>query len=550
MLPFWLRSDVQSTFREVGGLSLGQKSEALFARRLHAINSDAMCYARGPLEEEPTKNRVILGGETRPVTEYIEPLCRGFAEGYRFVIRRRRAILDEWLPQFAGLPVRYLFRPTVVYFWLLRDSLSPELLRCGTSFSLNLEKLARAYLGGPAAPPAWPLLDAEREQLCGLDIPFFGTACDRRDLHRGVSEPVRDFLVATGLEESRWIIERLSEEDLAFQCDMIRGTLRAAGQMRAHTEAQNDVVFSDAATPPAPPRDEGQAPLDQALLAREIEHVHEILVQTALDAPDGSLDWLAIRMDPRSEHFDFGSVGDDLYNGRAGIALFFAAADHVKKVRANRETVERIIDPLVKDAEKHLQGVSGSGSCLRMGGLAGLGGIITAFHHLGRFYAEERFAKLAYALAETVTEEALARHDESDVLNGAAGTLLALSALHAGAPETRLLERARLCLQLHPRAAGARARGRSGLGRHGTLSSDGFGARRRRRCHGSGTVFSSSPAMSPAELPQSEHCSTNARCSTPPLQTGRIIGGTTRTATTVDPRRSRTGGAPAHRESR
>ena len=158
MLPFWLRSDVQSTFREVGGLSLGQKPEALFARRLRNINSDAMCYAREALEEEPTKNRVILGGETRPVTEYIEPLCRGFAEGYRFVVRQRRAIFDEWLPHFAGLPVRYLFRPTVVYFWLPRDSLSPELLRCGMSFSLNLEKLSRAYLGGPAVPPAWPLL--------------------------------------------------------------------------------------------------------------------------------------------------------------------------------------------------------------------------------------------------------------------------------------------------------------------------------------------------------------------------------------------------------
>ncbi len=141
----------------------------------------------------------------------------------------------------------------------------------------------------------------------------------------------------------------------------------------------------------------------------------ELLIQRAVPLAGGGLGWVAPHDRPASGLWQHGLVGDDLYAGRAGIALFLAGLH-----RATGEERWRVL------------------------ALAGLtGGDDPATDPGGRIYALTLAAALLDAPA--LLDDALALAGESvalaqaGVLDGQAGMLLGLLALHRRTGDARLL---------------------------------------------------------------------------------------------------------------
>lgn len=141
----------------------------------------------------------------------------------------------------------------------------------------------------------------------------------------------------------------------------------------------------------------------------------------------------------------------DLYGGDTGLALFWAAMahsfpaqreEHVARSLAALQPARRLLAEWISDPER----VEVSG--VPLGGLCGLGGAIYAFTCAGVLLARPDLLAEAMASAALLTPERLRRDPRLDLVEGTAGTLLALVALH------RTLVRQRSSLDLRSIALG------------------------------------------------------------------------------------------------
>jgi class II lanthipeptide synthase len=172
-------------------------------------------------------------------------------------------------------------------------------------------------------------------------------------------------------------------------------------------------------------------------------------------AQDGSVTWIRPGSPGRGEPVGLRvRVDPYLYDGSAGIALFFAALARVEGGGDHRERSLQAIAPvrrrlagLVADPE-HAARLERVG----IGGMVGLGSLIYAFLRIGTLLGETDLVGEARDLLNLLTPDRIARDESCDVLYGGAGAILALLALHEAAPAPALdgrspLEIARACAQ-------------------------------------------------------------------------------------------------------
>lgn len=176
------------------------------------------------------------------------------------------------------------------------------------------------------------------------------------------------------------------------------------------------------------------APETVAWLAEAISLENQIFRQ-ARRAPNGEVVWLRPRSS-RSEVTQPVRLGSHLYDGITGLTLFLAAMEHVQPREGRRSSIlsaltslrhhlkERIAQPEAARQHRH-----------PLGCFAGLGGYLYGFALIGRWLGEPELIAEAAEIATLITPDQIAADEALDVMNGCAGTGLALLALDRIAPD-------------------------------------------------------------------------------------------------------------------
>ena len=154
----------------------------------------------------------------------------------------------------------------------------------------------------------------------------------------------------------------------------------------------------------------------------------------------GDVAWLLTPSAPMDPH---------LYSGSTGIAWFLAALDHMRGTDDNRELITGATMPLRRRI-RELAADPARASCIRMpiGGLVGIGAWIYGLVRIGRWIGDDALVTDAHTATALLTLDRVANDEQFDVTRGAAGTVMALVALHdaGGAPyPDRPLELAMAC---------------------------------------------------------------------------------------------------------
>lgn len=434
MLPRWITRGPDRRAVEIGGLSGPAKDHEYVRTGWKNLNTDDMIRKKKRFSPPPDNNLVMFEDEHRPVTEYRESLIEGFTQGYRTLLDRRESLLEDWLPAFRDRILRFIFRNTRAYFSLLNDSLTPDFLRDGVRFEINLEKLLAGFLGEDEKPPAWVLHRAELDQLKHLDVPLFGATAEKTELSEGVDQPVPNFLAESGLEHSRRTIENMDEADCDFQVRIIRGCLKSLGVNRGN---QGD--------DPTEPNGERRTDETEIDFMEEAKRIRRRILGQVIEDPDGSPQWLTTVLDAEGDRARFRPVDDSLYGGKAGIALFLAADDYVRGVEENRDCVETILEPHFGRIRRWLDRDGSEKIPYGMGGFNGFGSNLYLLTQLGTFYRNDEYYTLALELCQNLTPDRIRRDDTYDLMAGTAGTLRALLSLYEVTESPELLETARLC---------------------------------------------------------------------------------------------------------
>jgi lantibiotic modifying enzyme len=358
---------------------------------------------------------------------------------------------DGPLAPFRRGQVRVAPRPTAAYLRLGDHLRHPAFLSDGVDFSLEMERLAATYLHRPDRLHLSPLLAGERQAVAQADVPIFSARIGEPDLNgEGCSVPdcltwppftladaitqaqqqglIRESLDATALTaddtddadgagKSLGYLGYLrldKESSLAFlEVARFLGDLlmRRAVPSRSSTSWRSRTSVTT-----QPPPGGGQEkslnapgsgpPPGGSFSTPEQLRTSEIHADPTNPGHPRPLSWLAPQFQHKSGLYQHGLVGDDLYAGRAGIALFLAGL-----YRVTRE---------------------GKWRDLALAGLAAAdeapidaGGHIYAFSLAGMWLDAPDLLVQAQALAKQGGDVAPA-----GLLDGQAGMILGLLALH------------------------------------------------------------------------------------------------------------------------
>ena len=385
--------------------------------------TDTMRFTRKRVLIPGGVNRPLLNGVEVDALEYADAIAAGFTSTYELLLEHRAELLsdDGPLARFADDDVRVIIRPTRIYAKVLEDSFHPELLRDALDRERYFDRL---WVGIEDAPHVGRTIRAERHDLNNVDVPLFTTRPGSRHLWTSRHERIPDVLPESALASVRRRVEALSPHDLETQRWFIRASLSTLSTGRYHADRARGRC----------PRSKSGADRESAVAAARV--IGERLDIAALRSDEG-ISWIGLT--PRGEHrWSVAPLDTDLYGGLPGVALFLAylgcMTEDDRYAALARAALSTVLRRVTNDMPQTQS----------IGAFTGWGGLIYVLCQLGTLWNQPDLLAEAERIVGILPP--LIESDRAfDIVDGSAGCIGSLLALHACAPRARTLEVATRC---------------------------------------------------------------------------------------------------------
>ena len=441
LLPFWMTGKPGKRF-DISGIGAEDRLDTGHVSvRWEDINTDRMRLVYHSAEQKLEAGRPMFEGQVVSAKDYVGELIDGFTGMYRLLLATRDEMLSEDGPlrDFRGRQVRHVMRATRAYAHISSRRLHPEFLRDGADGSIELERLARDLVAihpDPEYPAPWGFYRAELQALERMDIPYFTVFSDSDALQADGRVVAPGFYLQSGWDRTFARACRLSEQDLSSQTNLIRATLQAR-----YSDARSDSSGREASDDQFA-GDEPREPLTRSELIAAAVAIAEEIRDTAIRGSDGGTTWLSLAYDPAAERMNFQPMGDNLYDGRAGVALFLAALERVTPGAGFKDLALAAVLPLRSSLRHPIAPVRGP---YTLGAALGLGSQLYTLVRIAESLRDDELLDLAERVAVWFVPKRIAHDETLDVLGGAAGGILGLLALSAARPNGDALHRAVQC---------------------------------------------------------------------------------------------------------
>lgn len=435
LLPGFARTP-ETAVLSSGGLSDNIKSarpKTVWKR----VNTDEMTPERIQGQDRRLPNLPHLNGSKLKLSDYADRFSFGCDNYFHFMRGLSSELLSKKGPLFGfkSVLVRRVLRPTRFY-WLLSERLRNRHDMCdGAIWSAHLDFISRFADWTTENDRMWPLFAAEREALAELNIPFFVHDVDGKYINDGSRTVAEDAGLSGGLQEARRRIELLDEEEIAWQCEVVRLTTARVISTNAFENSipvmHRSVQSSDRLNL-----------LNREMALNWANRIADRLVKRSTRDGDGAA-WIGLSPFAGGDGYELSALGHDLYCGAPGVSVFLAAHAMV-----TGSTVSQDVALAGVAATRHLINETGAGHFARimgLGGATGVGSVIYAFLSIGRFIGNEDLLHDARRVARIVTDDMIADDRVYDVVGGAAGCVLSLLALNRQTGDEFALNRAIAC---------------------------------------------------------------------------------------------------------
>ena len=154
------------------------------------------------------------------------------------------------------------------------------------------------------------------------------------------------------------------------------------------------------------------------------------LIAESLAAEDGSRWWIALEYLKETRAFQLKPISYNLYSGGMGVALFLAAVARVTQRGEYRAAAIAALQPLLqvaRDEPVDVIRLSGLGAGVGLGSL--IYGLASIAALLGDAAGSDRCRAMAVRCVESITDHALERDQQHDLVSGTAGALVAAAKL-------------------------------------------------------------------------------------------------------------------------
>lgn len=398
------------------------------------VGEDTMRVTKRRLPMPGGRNQPALAGVAVDARDFVNEIELGFREAYRVIATDREMLSAPGGPLDAvgGLSVRAVLRHTRVYAILLRDSFHPDLLRDSADRSVHFESLWRAAGDRPCAGS---VVAAELQDLENGDVPLFSCTPASTSLWTSTGREIPEFFMESSMARVRGRLSGLSDGDLDRQCWFIRASLASLDQR----PQQHDVATGAGSSRPRTPMS-GTSTAAVQTAEGIAERISARLRTIAYEDAD-SVSWLGLSLvDDR--YWALQPVGEDLYNGRLGIAIFFLELGKARGDQHALRLAEKILGATASSLGRVLaspdQGEGENAAAASIGAFGPACGAALALSHGARVLGRPAWTSLAIGML-THCMRYVERDDALDVIAGSAGYVLACLDLHdeTGATELR-----------------------------------------------------------------------------------------------------------------
>lgn len=438
LLPQWMTFGAGQTAVDISAVgALDPQPLTTLQTVWKHCETDRMKPVRSPITLMPSANVPWIGalntGTIARPEHFGAAIIDGFLKLGRFLIDQRDALMadDGPLRPFVGQEVRYLVRHTNAYTTLFESLFKPAHLTDGVAYSLPLETLARAYLPHTDDPTTRVVFIAERTALMRGDIPFFASQPGSTGLFTDTGECIaHDYFVQSPIEQVFERLRGLDERELGWQSRLMAGAIAARVSVSSpapHTDTA-DTILGDAAVTPTPPD----------VLHAAADAIVQQLAAEAIHGSDGSVTWIMPTYHEQTTRTHLAAIPLDLYQGQAGVALFLAAA-----AAMNSEAAGLARAALIPIRHQLREALPSAG----IGAGFGVGAWIYALTRGAGFLDDLALLDEAQTAVNHIDPAQIVADSYFDVLNGAAGLLLALLTLYESTESPRTLALARVCGQ-------------------------------------------------------------------------------------------------------
>ncbi|KRE96755.1 hypothetical protein ASG87_15635 [Frateuria sp. Soil773] len=333
--------------------------------------------------------------------DFIDDLVDGFSSAMRLTVEHKVEL--QGLLSASSWHSRQIYRNTYVYFLFLAESTHPSIASKEDGFAELMTKLVREHSVKPFLSRTF---DAELEQMYAFDVPLFLTRADETAAYCGTSR-FDDYFTMPVMSDIYRKIDSIGEDAIDLHVDFLRRTYAAAHHLPLTASGERAAVRSIADT----------------LASRAI-----------LGASDGSLTWMySPPVDASSDKVAVTVLGPDLYSGMGGMLWFISEAAYA----LGDATLHALCEKVRSSVCMHLKQRAGF---YRAGAMTGYQGLVWALAQDALRHGNHRDWMLWKR--ELCSESFFEGVVSCDVVDGLAGCVLQLLALHEMSADQDLLERA------------------------------------------------------------------------------------------------------------
>ena len=441
LLPFWLISDNGNSFDITGMGGVSEYDIPCLIPEWKNINLDNMYLVSKFAKSITSNNTTKYLNDIISLKDYTNIFVEGFREMYYFFIKYKEDLLasDGPLRELKNQRVRIILRPTLLYSILLDDTLTADYSTDGVDREIQFDILCQTMIDQKEKSEFWPIITQEKEDLLQVDVPIFSAPSNSTDLEISNNKTLEKCFEETSYQRAINQIKKLSLEDLEAQIELINSALYSRFNEDVHGEfpIKNVDSFADYFN------SYNNNILDQSTIIESAIAIAKKIQKKAICASNSSVTWIAPQYRPNAQRLQLMPVGDDLYNGNCGIALFMGALEKVTGGLGFREFAMGTLQPISLD----LQYTKSSSilTTLGIGGGVGSGSIIYALVKVSQFLEEPSFLENAKQLASLITIDSITKDRNFGVLSGSAGLLLGLLTLYKVCKDQEIIDKAVSC---------------------------------------------------------------------------------------------------------
>ncbi|WP_323150552.1 type 2 lanthipeptide synthetase LanM [Pseudomonas glycinae] len=310
---------------DYSGLSRQQQFQS---KKRHLVREQGFYRLKQVMVQgEPSlSHRPVFEGEVRSVTDHKEAFLRGFEQGYDEIMERRGMLL-ELLEQHAGsLKTRVLIKNTQRYADFIGMMLHPRFTRCRLQQELLLATLWSELNEtlNDCGVPRHEIKDLERAGIPCFSMPLLSNC-----LIDGYGQVVAPLAIERPFDTCRRKLDSLSPSDKAFQLHVL--------QMCLFPVANEALPLNRAHHLNAAPDPSGAQFLEGAMsIAQAIE-------RGRIEGEEGDVGWPFMDTHPRTQQHYLSPMGNGLYNGMGGLAIFYLSLYRVSEMTCHLDEAERIL---------------------------------------------------------------------------------------------------------------------------------------------------------------------------------------------------------------